>query len=598
MQAFLDQLKGRGVLKIATAYLAACWLILEVGKTVFEIFGLRPLVLQILFGLMVIGFLVAMVVAWRYRVGALAADDQSDARHGQQLAIILASAAVLVGAIILGVRLWGGDISGEQSVKATASNEAVASAGSAVAPTAPAFSPPAHSVAVLPFVNLSGDANDDYFSDGLSEELLNALARVNELSVAARTSSFSFRGTNADILTVGRKLNVGAVLEGGVRKVGKQVRITARLINAVNGFLLWSESYDRQLDDIFELQSAIASAAAQALKVTLLSDVRDKVQLGGTPDSEAFDSYLRGLKLSRSGDEASTRAALAAFDEAIGRSPQYALAHAARARALNAIANVWSSDVATRTQLFEDAQKSAERAIAIAPTLGAGHSALALILEAGKLDFAGAEQAYRRAVTLEPGSATTQRSYATFAALMGRSEDAIRAAERALTLDPLSTHTHSAHGWVLLTTRHFQAALEAHRRVLEIDPKSIGSVLGAAEAYQGLQQHENARQLCTKIRETWMGQLCLAISLHHLGRKSEAAAVLAELRSGPSADVVAYQMAQIYAQWQNPRESLKWLDAAYAARDSGLNMIKTDFLLDPVRDTPRFKEIEAKLNFP
>src|SRR5207244_10259895 len=187
-----------------------------------------------------------------------------------------------------------------------------------------AFAPPPHSIAVLPFVNLSGDRGQEYFSDGLTEELLNSLAEINELQVAARTSSFSFK-EHPDIATVAHKLNVGAILEGSVRRSGHTVRITAQLINAVTGFHLWSKTYDRDLGDVLQLQTEIATAVAEALKVTLLGDVSAKIELGSTRNPAAFDAYLRGLKLARTATtREECRAPIDAFTEAIRLDSDYA----------------------------------------------------------------------------------------------------------------------------------------------------------------------------------------------------------------------------------------------------------------------------------
>ena len=194
--------------------------------------------------------------------------------------------------------------------------------------SATTFTPPPHSIAVLPFVNLSGDASQDYFSDGLTEELLNSLAEINELQVAARTSSFSFK-EHPDIATVAHKLNVGAVLEGSVRRSSHTIRITVQLINAVTGFHLWSKIYDRDQGDVLKLQTEIATAVAGALKVTLLGDVAAKVELGGTHNPAAFDAYLRGAKAPSSfRDTKDLPAAIAAYTEAIRLDPHYALAFA------------------------------------------------------------------------------------------------------------------------------------------------------------------------------------------------------------------------------------------------------------------------------
>ncbi len=201
------------------------------------------------------------------------------------------------------------------------------------------FTPPPHSIAVLPFVNMSGDPKQDYFSDGISEEVLNSLSRLNDLKVVARTSSFSFKGQNADVSTIAHKLNVGAILEGSVRRAGNTVRITVQLINAVSGFHIWSQTYDRQLSDILKVQTDVATAVAQQLEVKLAGNETAVLELGSTSNPTAYEAYLRGGELLSSGNtgEAELRAALAAFDQAIALDPNYALAHSRRAIALTDI---------------------------------------------------------------------------------------------------------------------------------------------------------------------------------------------------------------------------------------------------------------------
>jgi TolB-like protein len=253
--------------------------------------------------------------------------------------------------------------------------------GAAAAPAAQstpatAFNPPPHSIAVLPFVNLSGDKEQEYFSDGLTEELLNSVAEINELQVAARTSSFSFK-EHPDIATVARKLNVGAVLEGSVRRSANTIRITVQLINAVTGFHVWSKTYDRDLGDVLKLQTEIATAVANALKVTLLGDVAAKVELGGTRNPAAFDAYLRGSKAYGSRHEAKDiPTAIATYTEAIRLDPHYALAFAGRSIALSAYAEEAATAAAGR-EGFDKAQADARQALTLAPDLAQAHLALA-----------------------------------------------------------------------------------------------------------------------------------------------------------------------------------------------------------------------------
>jgi TolB-like protein/lipoprotein NlpI len=322
-----------------------------------------------------------------------------------------------------------------------------------------AFAPPAHSIAVLPFVNLSGDKEQEYFSDGLTEELLNSLAEIDGLQVAARTSSFSFI-EHPDIATVAHKLNVGAVLEGSVRHSGRTVRITAQLINAVTGFHLWSKTYDRDLGDVLKLQTEIATAVASALKVTLLGDVAAKVELGGTRNPAAFDAYLRGAKADSSiRDTKDLPAAIAAYTEAIRLDPHYALAFAARSIALSYVAGDAATPGAMR-EGYDKAQADAHQALALAPDLAQAHLASAYVSDQN-LDFTQASEAYERAVVLAPGSAQALRLSGRFAALMGHFDAGIATARRAVVLDPLARESHARLGQALYAARRYEEAVAA-----------------------------------------------------------------------------------------------------------------------------------------
>jgi len=304
-----------------------------------------------------------------------------------------------------------------------------------------AFSPPAHSIAVLPFVNLSGDQAQDYFSDGLTEELLSSLARIDELRVAGRTSSFYFKGEHADLATIARRLNVASVLEGSVRRSGKTVRVTAQLINAITGFHAWSQTYDRDLGDILKLQTEIANAVASALKVTLLGDVAGKIELRGTRNPSAFDAYLRGAAAARSMRGApSQQAAIAEYNEAIRFDPTYALAYAARAELEVSYAQEFAIGPAI-AQGMARALADAREALTLAPDLAEGHNALARYA-AASLEFARALEEHERAVALAPGNATLLADYGRFAGDIGLIEKGLDAARRAVLLDPLNPRSH------------------------------------------------------------------------------------------------------------------------------------------------------------
>jgi len=349
------------------------------------------------------------------------------------------------------------------------SSEATTPPATAMA-AASAFNPPPHSIAVLPFVNLSGDKEQEYFSDGLTEELLNSLAEINELQVAARTSSFSFK-EHPDIATVGHKLNVAAVLEGSVRRSANTVRVTAQLINTVSGFHLWSKTYDRDLGDVLKLQTDIATAVANALKVTLLGDLGAKIELGGTRNPAALDAYLRASKAFLAYDrEADLQAAVADYSEAIRQDPGYALAFAYRSLALADYARNFSTGPAIHER-YEKAQRDAYKALALAPELAEAHEALAHILR-DSLEFGRAAEEFRRAAALAPGNARLLGDYGVFAAETGQTEAGVAAARHALVLDPLSPDAHTLLGFALMAARRFPEALKAFAHATELDPSS------------------------------------------------------------------------------------------------------------------------------
>ncbi|HEX4269193.1 MAG TPA: TIR domain-containing protein, partial [Steroidobacteraceae bacterium] len=376
----------------------------------------------------------------------------------------LIAAVVILGAVVyLGVdRPW---IS-----KPTVSPPAAAV--NAAPAAAAAFTPPPHSIAVLPFVNLSGDKDQEYFSEGLTEEILNSLAEIEGLQVSGRTSAFSFQGKDTDLGTIARKLDVGAILEGSVRRSGRTVRITVQLINAFTGFEMWSKSYDRDLRDVLKLQTDIATAVAEALKVTLLGDVSTRIELGGTRNPAALDAYLRASKALQSlGDfSKSVPTALTEYTEAIRLDPNYALAFAGRSVALSGYAGELATGPAIR-EGYEKAEADAQRAIALAPQLAQAHMALADVFEEGPLeDFERANEEFERAVALAPGDAQVVRLSGIFAAEMGHFDAAIAATRRAVTLDPLADLSRADLGSVLYLARHYGEAAAAYAEVLSLNP--------------------------------------------------------------------------------------------------------------------------------
>ncbi len=463
------------------------------------------------------------------------------------------------------------------------------------------FTPPEHSVAVLPFTNLSGDPTQDYFSDGISEELINALSHVEALQVSARTSSFSFKGKDVDIASIARKLNVAAILEGSIRRSGNTVRITALLVNSVNGFHIWSQSYDRDLRDILALQTDIATAVAQEMRIKLLGDEAERIEVGGTRNPQAYDAYLRGMQIEVTAqDLPSSRRALAAFDQAIAFDPNYAAAYTHRARALRSVAN-FSNEASAVRGLYAMALQAAERAVALAPDYADAHMALGWqVLVHGFLDFSGADREIDRAMALAPGSASVLDSYAGFQSLIGHHDLALAAIRRAIKLDPQNPRYREHLLQSLDWARRFEEVLVAVQDAKALHAEGYYAGIYSATSYLALGRPEIASQTC-RSTETPLDEgdrhFCLALAYHALGKMKQATTELEELRA-LIGDLGAANYAAIYAQWDDADAAMLWLATAERLRRASLVAIKVDWMFDPIRNQPQFQALERRLNFP
>jgi len=476
----------------------------------------------------------------------------------------------------------------------TGAPSAAAPAPAATAPVA-ATAPPPHSVAVLPFANLSGDPQQEYFSDGLSEEILNDLARVEALHVAARTSSFAFRGTQVDLGAVARRLNVGTILEGSVRRDGRRVRVTTRLVNATTGFQLWSHAYDEDVKDVLSVQASIAATVARELDVALSGNQLARLGLGGTHDPAALDAYLRGSHLmAKAADVPAWTRAVAEFDEAIRHDPRFAAAYMLRAIELTDI-SVSTDDDALRAATRPRAQESAERAIALAPDLGEAYAARGFVRNVALLDFGTADD-FRRALKLAPGSALVQGRYASYAAFVGDFEASTTALQRALELDPENASLIWNRALHLMSMRRWdeaRAAIEAGRRSVptaEWDALSLELALASGDYATAATQCEAARAGPTRTA-------CLAVAYHGLGRTADAEAQLDLLREHDATGRPVL-MAQVYADWGNPSEAVRWLNVALKTREPMLQTLRTSTSFYALRDDPRFQAVEAALHMP
>jgi serine/threonine-protein kinase len=417
------------------------------------------------------------------------------------------------------------------------------------------------------------------------------------LQVAARTSSFSFKGKGEDIADIARKLNVGAILEGSVRKDGMRIRISAQLVNAVSGFQLWSETYDRDLKHVLSLQTDIASAVTTALKATLLGAAVETEDVGGTDNPRAFDAYLRAQRqLGAVSQTERVRLRIEGFNEAIKLDPNFAKAYAGRAAWHNEEGASGPTESEVR-RAYTSARADAEKAIQLAPTLGRAYGALATALSDGFGDYKGSVEAGQRAKELAPSDINVLIAYAIGASNLGRADEAIAAGQRAVMLDPLTARTYRLLARAYESGRQHAKALDAVERALRLDP-----TLGQAEALRcetlyHLGEVEAALKACEMAPPDWYKDQMTAIVLFALKRGEEAERFRARMWA-EFGKLSSYQQATIYAQWHDLPKALDYLEMAEGVRDPGLSGLPSDALLDPLRKEPRFRAVVQRMNLP
>ncbi len=462
----------------------------------------------------------------------------------------------------------------------------------------PAHDPRAPSVAVLPFANLSGDPSEDILADGITDELINALGRIGNLRVAARRSSFLFKTRQADIADIATKLNVGAVLEGSIRRDATRVRITTQLIDPATGYQIWSHSYDRSEGDLLTLEAEIAGEVISSLRIVLLPQDAARLTLGGTSNPAAFDAYLIGLSRSLASDFAIRKTAEGYFTKAIALDPNYATAYVERAISRAGVgAGGPSTDVEASRRLIADGVHDAEHAIELAPDLGEAHLALGFALRQTVSDFARAEAECSRGIELVPGNARMLRMYSWCELVVGHSSAAINAAQHAVELDPLTPASYHTLARVFANTGRYEDAEAALRRA-ELLPAGDASADRAARVFVATYKGDPTAEvsICAGHQDT-ISLVCLALAYHTLARQPDAEAALAKLQS-IYGDNGAIQYAEIYAAWGRQQDALHWLEAAYRLRDAGLADMRFDPLLKPLRATPEYLAIEQALHFP
>jgi serine/threonine protein kinase len=452
------------------------------------------------------------------------------------------------------------------------------------------FAPPVRSVAVLPFVDMSENKDQGYFSDGLAEELLDLLAKTPGLFVIARTSSFAFKDKSDDIPTIAKKLNVENILEGSVRKSGDRLRITTRLIRASTAEQLWYETYDREIKDVFDVQDEIAGAVAAHLKLTLAPMSQDPARR--TSNTEAYNQYLLGQQAFNRGNLDGYRLAIEAYHRAIALDPIYVAPYGGLSAAEFFVADQ-TGDAAG----YRRAEEAADRAVELGPEDANSYGARGFIRYAIRWDWRGAQADFEKAIALDPGDARFQQRYGELLATEGRLADAIATTRKAIELDPLSHSAWQTLTSYLISTRDFAAAREASRRALEISPQSDFSLndLGLLQLLEG--RAEDALATFRKIDNEGFRLSSVAMAEYTLRHERESQRALGQLIAQHATEA-AFQIAEIYA-WRGEKDkAFEWLERAYRQRDGGLSDIKTDPPLADLRTDPRYNAFLLKMNLP
>jgi TolB-like protein/class 3 adenylate cyclase/cytochrome c-type biogenesis protein CcmH/NrfG len=453
------------------------------------------------------------------------------------------------------------------------------------------------SIAVLPFLNMSRDEENEYFADGLSEELLNVLTKIRGLRVASRTSAFSFKGKDVDIPTVAQKLNVATVLEGSVRKSGKRVRITAQLIEVASDSHLWSETYDRELEDIFAVQDDIAQSVVKELRAALLPERADKpdtaaaaaevrkASSGRSVNPEAFQLYLQGKFFAERVNQADSDKAIELFKRALAVDPEFALAWAGLSRVYQMQAGFGFAPI---DEGYVRGREAAERAIQAAPDSAEGHIQLGMVYQMHDWNWAAADASLRRARELAPGSAEALVGGATLARILSRHDEAFGLIVEALALDPLSVRTHRQAALIHFGVGRLDEAAAAFQVALDLNPTTglSHAFLAITRLMQG--RGDEALKIAQAESHDVFRNLAFAMIHHAQGRAAESDAALQTLIDG-FGWTAAYQIAQAYAYRKEIDKSFEWLERAYTQRDPGVVYVGFDRFLEPLHGDPRWR---------
>ena len=591
--SFIKELKRRNVIRVGVAYAVAAWILIEITATTFPILKLPDWSVTLVTVLVLMGFPLALIFAWAFELTPEGLKLEKHVVRGESITHATGRKLdfVIIAMLVVALGFFTYDKFVLDPGRDAAEIEAAVQVAQEQVASAVERQDSAKTIAVLPFVNMSDDPGNEYFSDGLSEELLNLLAKVPELRVAARTSSFSFKDQNLEIPVIAARLNVAHVLEGSVRKAGNQIRITVQLIKADDGFHLWSETYDRTLDNIFAIQDEIAAAVVDALKITLLG----KEPKATETNPEAYALYLQGRYFHNQRTEEGNKQAETLLKQSLEIDPGFAPAWTALGNVYNNQAGLFG--LRPIDEGYELARDAIQQALAIDPQYGPAYAALAMVEMFYDWDFTAAFEHQQQALALDPGDAAILQNTAALDNVLGRLDEAIDLQRQSIALDPLSPGGHIGLGITLYGAHRLEEAADSFQMAISLNPGGIFGhyFLGRVLLAQG----DAPAALAVIEQETsdFFRLTGIAIVQHVLGDAEASDAALKELIECCAAGG-AYQVAQAYAFRGEIDHAFDWLEIAYNNRDAGMVFLLVDRLLANLHDDPRWEPFLDKMGLP
>jgi len=564
----LERLRKRKLVQWAIAYLAAAWLLLQLLDILADTYSWAATLPRLALPLLAIGFLAALVVAWYH-------GEKGTQRVGGMEILMLAGILVIAGAAVGLLARGPGGGAGADGPAGAATEQ--------------------NSIAVLPFVNMSGDEKQEYFADGLTEELLNVLAQLPELRVASRTSAFAFKGQEVGIDSIARALRVAHVLEGSVRQAEQQVKITAQLIDATTGYHLWSDTYEREYQDIFAIQEEIARAIVAALRLRLPGNRGDSAfTVPETSDPEAHRLVLEGMAAIRLQSQAQLRHAVECFRQAVARDPDYLPAREQLAAAL--FTTAYRGMVPAEAG-FGEARREAERVLAMDPGNANAHVVLGDVADWYDWDNQKAQEHFRRALERNPNSALAHSALGGVLVRLGQTERALAEVRRATEMDPLSPGIHNRLGAVSIYAERYDEGIAALRSALALAPDASASLGNLALAYAATGRLPEALQHAERAAAIDSTDTFVLAVLGYVqataGRQAEAEQTLRRLDALPGAAWM--DRAMVNMALGNTDLVLRQLEQALEVREPYLVDLPVDPAFKPLRADPRMQRLLARI---